>query len=460
LSAARKHQLFAAARQRPVSKRRAPDAEYSRPASIPPTVIVRYIKQRFVRNVYQAAALARGDPKQLPILLDVTLLHYAGDHSKCQALFPGGCKPTLTAFDSDGPYLSFLRELYREFFGEAGSIMMGSVAMVLVLHTNACEAFHSRVHSYVPKSVSFRSRWYDGPIKMFLDMASGDRAWRESCLAKSELKLSEAQLAVYGHKEVSRDQAAMRVRTGMDARTKARAKSLRSDRTAAAKAPATYLSKSSHMTRKEVRMDTLSQFDPTQHIEQQARHDVQFAISDPNAAARHAMQVSKSGSSLHKRGQKRGRPVASACAPAPAAQTEVKSSSEDEISGSDTSDTDRGGGSLQLSSDGDSDMFLPVPGQELTYAEGKAQGWRRGNIRFIDDYEGKPYFLREAFVNDMWVQFYFEQLSGLMDTHSGQPQVTAAIWPTQDLEDDTSKPDGSLVHSSTDLGFAKANSVL
>ena len=462
VSAAEKHEKFAKSRKRPAARRTAPDTQYGTPSSIPPAIVVHYIKQRFVRNVYQAAHQAKGDPSALRKLLQISVQHYLGDHEQCHLLFPGAagaCKSTLTPFSEDSVYIECLTALYDEFFGTEGQIVRGSISLAVVLHTNACESFNSQLHRYVAKRTSYRSRWFEGPLKRFLDLSCGDCAWREMLLQDSGLCLTEAQERLYAKMEANREYASSRVKSGADAATKARGKSVKRDRAQLAKHPELYKGHSSRITNPELREDTLSQFDPVSSVSQQQEADLAHCARSPGAVLQNRAAVGASGLGVAASGSRRRRSSSSA----PATQSKSKvartdSTSEEEYGGSSTDDTS--GGEYSEQSDSEQETLQPTAGADLTFTQGVAQGWVKGSVRFMDNINGKQYFLREAFLNNSWQQFYFDAVTGEIDRHEGLVQCTRATWPLPSDEEDTSKPDGTKVHSSEARGFCAAQHVL
>ena len=459
VSAAAKHAKFSKSRQRPKATRTAPDTQYQKPSSIPPTIVVHYIKQRFVRNVYQAAHQAKGDPGALRGLLQISLQHYVGNHKDCHRLFPGGCKSTLTPFAEDSVYIHCLEALYNEFFGEVGQVVRGSVSLTVILHTNACESFNSQLHRYVEKRTSYRSRWFEGPLKRFLDLCCGESMWRELLLGATGVKLTNAQEKLYFTMEATRQYASERVKAGVDAQTKARSKSVKKDRALEAKHPDRYKGHSSSITNPELREDTLSQYDPSASISQQVIIDMAELASAPSAVLDNKASVANSGAGISACGPRR-RALSSSAAPSPRQSKVARqdaSSEEEDQSGTSENESE---GSFQGETDSEPESTESMPGARLTYKEGVAQGWVNGNIRYMDDINGKSYFLREIFMGNCWQQFYFDALTGEMDKHEGVVQSTMALWPLPTDEEDTSKPDGNSVYSSPTPGFGAARDIL
>jgi len=351
------------------------------------------------RNVLQSAAvcLAKNDPSLLRQLCQIWIDHYAGKHSSCALLFPGGCTPSMAPLPVGGAALAYLTALIDSFIGEPGKTRIESIAVALALHSNACESAGASVRHYAQKNVSFRSRWKDAVYKHFLDKACGDLHWRQVLAKMHGITLTGAHIKFLQERELQRAAKAAASLSGAASRTKT---SARHNSTALR----------AH-TKKGGAMETYKcQGRPSKELFEKA------------------LTIIRAGTKMSASGR----------AAFPAAGSQVHDEDTQGLSGT----------------------FEDLSTREepiLLHHEGQANGWLHGQLRYVDDFDGASFVAKEFYTTLGWLQIFWtassrsDLLEGTDATLERDPKgkltylVATHSGPRDGSEDDCRQPLGVLL---------------
>ena len=420
--------------------------------TIPPAKVVAYLKAKLVSIVYQSAKMAGGRAHRMRELLSIAIEHYSGNHQHCRTLFPGrgACNIKTYVFEKDGAFLSFLVHLFSEYFGTGEEVSMGALCMTMVMSTNCCEAFNSKIRTYAPKKDALTANWYQIIHKTFLDMTCGRSAWRKFVhddVGSSHL----SSAATFYHSADSQTvQAQNRVRSGIESAEKVQRTAKRRQRMAdsAASGAGDYTSHTDL---------------PLPGLSAAARRKGELAsqiaqegnLSELALSQRSELPLAASQLLLPGKKKKAAAPRASKKRPAPSSAPSTPMYAESST-GSDTT-TD-----CSLSLGGDSSSVEESDSSDyLSMEAGAANGWRAGCIRFVANVDGHDWFTKEGFVQGAWRQFYFEAKSGRLDRgEDGQVAFTSARHATSDdLDDDCELPAGVSALYSGQRGYTMAAAI-
>lgn len=418
--------------------------------AIPPAKVVAYLKSKLVSIVYQAAKMAGGRSHRMRELLNIAIEHYSGNHQNCRLLYPtrDECVNKTYSFPVGGAFLSFLDHLFSEYFGSAEQVSMGALCMTMVMSTNCCEAFNSKIRTYAPKKDALIANWYQIVHKTFLDMTSGRSMWRQSVHNDLGSQHIRSAATFYNAADDATVAAQNRVRAGIESAYKASRSARKRLRTAqlTSNAAAEYTSRTDRPL-------------PGLNAAACLRDDLHLRLSQVGNLSQQAMseraEVSTAASGFHRRGRKR-----------PAASTrtkkrQVKSSASaavdisddecDKVLADTTSEEDVDFG-------GSSSDDLEDQSAHLSKDEGAARGWQEAGIRFVPNLDGHDWFTREIFIKDAWRQFYYEAKTGRLDRgEDGRVAFTSAEHMTSsDSDSDCERPAGVMAMHSVQHGYATA----